>query len=102
MPSPERGIVVSTFVENEMLIIEVRDEGSGIAEKDLIHVMDPFFTTKRDSGGTGLGLSISDGIIRDMGGKISLSSKLGEGTTVKIILPPLQGTNSAARDRKTP
>ena len=82
-----KGLFISTSVNNGILAIEVRDEGKGISEKDLLNVMDPFFTTKRDSGGTGLGLAISDGIVRDMGGEIRISSKLGEGTLVKVLLP---------------
>ncbi|HYB19467.1 MAG TPA: HAMP domain-containing sensor histidine kinase, partial [Thermodesulfobacteriota bacterium] len=51
------------------------------------HVLDPFFTTKRDSGGTGLGLSISYNIIRNHGGDLRLTSNPGQGTTAEITLP---------------
>jgi polar amino acid transport system substrate-binding protein len=49
--------------------------------------MDPFFTTKRNSGGTGLGLSISYNIVQNHGGDLSLQSVYGKGTTATITLP---------------
>ncbi|KUG26041.1 putative two-component sensor [hydrocarbon metagenome] len=49
--------------------------------------MDPFYTTKRDSGGTGLGLSISYNIIKNHNGDLSLHSKPGKGTVALITLP---------------
>jgi signal transduction histidine kinase len=51
------------------------------------HVLDPFFTTKRNSGGTGLGLSISYNIIKNHGGNLLLTSIPGEGTRAEITLP---------------
>ncbi|MCZ7602545.1 MAG: PAS domain-containing sensor histidine kinase [Melioribacteraceae bacterium] len=65
----------------------VKDKGRGIKEKDLKHIMDPFFTTKRDSGGTGLGLSISYNIVKNHGGELSLLSDFGKGTTATVTLP---------------
>jgi signal transduction histidine kinase len=55
-------------------------------------VLEPFFTTKLDSGGTGLGLSISDSIVRDHGGTLEFSSVAGEGTTfvVRLPVPPIK------------
>jgi signal transduction histidine kinase len=65
--------------------IQVRDEGVGIATDDLARVFDPFFTTRRT--GTGLGLAISRRIIEGLGGTITVSSRAGEGTDVRIELP---------------
>lgn len=67
--------------------LSVRDEGQGIDEDNLRHVMDPFYTTKRDIGGTGLGLAVSAGIIQDHGGRLLFESKRNRGTTATIILP---------------
>jgi PAS domain S-box-containing protein len=72
--------------ENEVLIT-VSDEGKGIPPEDLKHIMDPFFTTKRDSGGTGLGLSISYNIIKDHGGDLTIESEQGKGTKAIVTLP---------------
>ncbi|RPH49222.1 MAG: PAS domain-containing sensor histidine kinase [Desulfobacteraceae bacterium] len=66
-------------------IIKVSDTGSGIGEKDLPHVFDPYFTTK--TTGTGLGLSIVHNIIEAHDGKITVESRPGEGTAFTIILP---------------
>lgn len=81
-------IRVSTSVTPDNFVeIKIEDKGSGISEKDLKYIMDPFFTTKRDSGGTGLGLSISYNIIKNHGGELSLQSEIGKGTTATVLLP---------------
>ncbi|HEX6903006.1 MAG TPA: ATP-binding protein [Thermoanaerobaculia bacterium] len=67
----------------------VEDTGPGIPPDQLRRVFDPFFTTKRE--GTGLGLAICHGIIEQHEGEIHLESKVGEGTTVAIRLPLLEG-----------
>ena len=64
--------------------IEVRDQGTGIASDDLGRVFDPYFTTRRT--GTGLGLAISKNIVEGLGGTIGVSSRQGQGTTVRIEL----------------
>jgi signal transduction histidine kinase len=67
--------------------VEVRDQGIGIPEGNLKRILDPFFTTKQDSGGTGLGLSISYNIVKNHGGELAISSVPGEGTTAVVLLP---------------
>lgn len=67
--------------------IAVADNGPGIPEHLQRKVFDPFFTTKNTGKGTGLGLWISYTIIEKMGGKMTLQSKPGEGTTFTITLP---------------
>ncbi len=74
--------------QGESLVrIEVQDTGCGIAPENLDRIFDPFFTTKPVGEGTGLGLSISHDIIRGLGGELTVSSALGEGTTFTILLP---------------
>ncbi|MCX7945010.1 MAG: ATP-binding protein [Deltaproteobacteria bacterium] len=70
------------------VFIEIKDRGVGIDEKDLKKVFIPFFTTKKS--GTGLGLAISKKIIESHNGKLEIFSRLGEGTTVRIVLPSSQ------------
>ena len=70
-----------------MVFTQVRDGGIGIAEERLPYLIDPFFTTKRDTGGTGLGLSVSAGIVKEHGGTMVFESKPGSGTTVTLSLP---------------
>lgn len=65
--------------------IHVSDTGSGIRDTDLSRIFDPFFTTKEK--GTGLGLAIVHKIIENYGGKITVRSQLGKGTTFTIYLP---------------
>lgn len=85
-----KGIFVATSYEasSEKVVIVCRDQGVGIPEQHLNHVMDPFFTTKRDCGGTGLGLSICSTIVQELEGTIEISSEPGRGTTVTLKFPP--------------
>ena len=79
-------IEIRSFMENENLLVEVADNGIGIAEENIQQVMLPFFTTKDPGKGTGLGLSVSYQIIREMQGSIEFSSQLSQGTKIRIIL----------------
>ena len=87
----ERGrIVVRTRAEAGQVIVEVADNGSGIAPQDLKRIFDPFFTTKPVGKGTGLGLSLSYGIVKKHGGRIDVESEPGRGTTFRVSLPVRQ------------
>jgi len=66
--------------------VMVTDDGVGIPKKQLERIFEPFFTTK-DGSGTGLGLSITYGIVKKLGGEISVDSTLGEGTRFTVELP---------------
>ncbi len=77
--------------------LSVRDNGPGIQREVLKHILEPFYTTKKD--GTGLGLSVSYGIIKEHKGDIHIDSKMGKGTTVTIELP-LTGNNEDSRIEK--
>ena len=72
---------------DQEVMLGIHDGGKGIAQENVAHITDPFFTTKRDQGGTGLGLSISSRIIADHKGSMVFESKKGKGTTVIIRLP---------------
>lgn len=76
-----------TTLEPDMISITIRDDGSGISEENLPKIFDPFFTTKGENEGTGLGLSITYGLIQRLKGKIEVKSKVGRGTTFKLIFP---------------
>ena len=92
-------VIVRPVDEGTAVEVLVRDNGLGIAERDLAHVFDPFFTTKPLGLGTGLGLSICHSIVSAAGGDIDVESRAGEGTTVRVVLPVL---HSALTRRSTP
>jgi two-component system NtrC family sensor kinase len=80
-PRPEGGrIRIAARRQGEFQVLEIADNGSGIAPEALPHLFDPFFTTKPVGEGTGLGLSISHGIITGHGGQIEVDSTPGQGT----------------------
>jgi signal transduction histidine kinase len=74
------------FLMSESVHVQIRDTGNGIAEEDLPHIFEPFFSTK-DEKGTGLGLWVSQGIVQAHGGSIKLRSRQGRGTTFSVALP---------------
>ena len=80
-------IELSLTEEKNSAIIRIRDYGSGITEKDLPHIFDPFYTTKEAISGTGLGLSVVYGIVSAHHGKIEVENTSNKGTTFKITLP---------------
>jgi len=80
-------IQINTQNCGNCLVIEIADNGVGIPEEYLSKLFDPFFTTKAPGKGMGLGLSICQSITESFGGRISVESKLGEGSTFKILLP---------------
>jgi signal transduction histidine kinase/ActR/RegA family two-component response regulator len=71
--------------------IEISDTGLGIEEGVRQRLFEPFFTTKAGDRGTGLGLFVSLGIVSGFGGTIEVDSRIGEGSTVRVILPAWQG-----------
>ena len=72
---------------NDAVDIVISDTGCGIPEENLEKIFDPFFTTKPPGKGTGLGLSICHGIILRLGGRITVTSTVGESTVFTITLP---------------
>src|SRR4029077_5352014 len=67
--------------------ITVADDGPGIPADNIPKIFDPFFTTKDVGEGSGLGLSIVHGIVDRHGGRITVESQVGTGTTFRIVLP---------------
>ncbi len=93
---------VGELPSGEYVKIAVTDTGAGIPPEHLERVFEPFFTTKPVGKGTGLGLSQIFGFARQSGGDVSISSTVGEGTTVAIFLPRSQQAALQARERVAP
>jgi PAS domain S-box-containing protein len=83
------------------LRMSVSDTGTGIPGDIIGKIFDPFFTTKERGEGTGMGLSVVHGIIKEMGGAITVYSEPGTGTTFHILLPLVAGRAARAEDKGT-
>lgn len=83
-------ITVRTRHSGDRVVIEVEDNGKGIAQEHLNRIFEPFFTTKPVGEGTGLGLSLSFNIIEKHNGKIEALSTPGQGTRFRVTLPVSQ------------
>ncbi len=79
--------------QNDQIKIQIVDNGTGIPEDIRKDIFNPFFTTKPPGHGTGMGLSVVHGIIKDHGGSIGLTSKMGVGTCFTIRLPVVSTQN---------
>jgi signal transduction histidine kinase len=88
---PGARVRVATRREGGDAIVEVRDEGKGIAPEHLPRVFEPFFTTKDLWSNVGLGLSVSWRIVEEHGGRLTVESRPGEGSTFVVRLPGSPG-----------
>ena len=86
-PDPLRNQIIVRTSHNRDVVIEVIDNGPGIAADLLPRIFDPFFTTKQSIGRAGLGLSIAHGVIASLGGELRCETRQGEGTTFRLSLP---------------
>ncbi len=98
LPRRDRAVRVTTAADAAAgeVVVEVRDQGRGIPERELDRITEPFFSTRADAGGTGLGLSISQTFVDRHGGRIDFASEVGVGTTVTVRLPALAGGEEAS------
>ncbi len=78
--------ILSHLVAGEIRVV-IQDNGPGIEKDVLPHIFEPFYTTKETGKGTGLGLSITYGLIKKLGGDITVRSNIGQGTAFTITLP---------------
>jgi signal transduction histidine kinase len=101
LPDSGCGVRVSTrwAPEDHYLVLEVADQGVGIAPQHLARLCDPFFTTKAAKGGTGLGLAITATLVHEHGGRLTFESEPGRGTRVCVTLPAVDFTLSAVTAR---
>ena len=86
MPNGGRLTLTGAARSTGLVSVEIRDTGTGMSEEQLARALKPFHTTK--AKGLGVGLPLARRIVERMGGRIVLASRLGEGTTVELTLPP--------------
>jgi signal transduction histidine kinase len=80
-------VTVSSFEDGSDVVVQVQDNGPGIPPEIMPRIFESFFTTKPRGVGTGLGLPISQGIVRSMGGEITVDSRPNAGSIFRVRLP---------------
>jgi len=96
----EREISVKTEKGENLIRVIFRDTGPGISPENIEKIFDPFFTTREVGEGTGLGLSVSWEIVKQLGGRLFVASRLGRGTSFVVELPTSTTESVLGRDGK--
>lgn len=94
----EKMMDITVGVQSHWIVLSIRDYGAGIAPENIRKIFSPYFSTKNSSKNWGIGLSLCHKIVMAHSGKISVSSKVGEGTTFTILLPDM--TRRASHPRR--
>jgi signal transduction histidine kinase len=91
---PDGGeLSLASFLRGDSVVIELTDTGRGIPPENLDQVFNPFFSTKDQ--GAGLGLAMTKKILDETGGSVELESEVGQGTVVRMVLPPVMAAEEA-------
>jgi PAS domain S-box-containing protein len=83
----EKGTIVSGVEDKKYIRLTIEDNGPGIDNKIQEKIFDPYFTTKEVGKGSGMGLAVVIGIVKSHDGRITVNSKVGEGTTFTVYFP---------------
>jgi signal transduction histidine kinase len=87
---PQGSITMSAAVEENELVITIKDTGMGISEEYMVHLFEKFYrvgSSENEAPGSGLGLAISQRIVEAHNGRIEVQSKVGVSTTFRVYLP---------------
>ena len=79
-------VIVKSIKGKKAIIIEVKDNGSGIKNSDIQRIFEPFFSTKSSNGGTGLGLYLCHILLQQVGASIEVESEVGVGSVFRLVL----------------
>ncbi len=99
---PDAAVQVTTMATDGSAIVEVTDDGPGIAAADLSRIFDPFYRVRADAtvpDGSGLGLTIARSVVERSGGSLSVASRPGAGTTFVLSLPRHRAPAGSSGDR---
>ena len=83
----DKRILVMTQAQPDGVVLQVKDNGSGMDAETLAHAFDEYYSTKPSGKGTGLGLAVCKSLMESMGGQITLNSEPGAGTTATLRIP---------------
>jgi signal transduction histidine kinase/CheY-like chemotaxis protein len=97
-PPPELGLMT----ERSCALLEVSDTGTGIDDETRARIFEPFFTTKREGAGFGIGLSTVRDLVKLHGGRITLDSSRGQGSTFRLFFPALDVQTFATTGERAP
>jgi CheY-like chemotaxis protein len=98
----EQAVAAGSVPAGDHIVISVTDTGTGMSDEVKARAFDPFFTTKGVGKGTGLGLSMVYGFVKQSGGHVQITSRLGAGTTVTIYLASAAGPAAAVAAAEEP
>jgi len=85
-------------VEDDRVLVDIRDNGTGIPPESLSKVAEPFFSTRRSEGGSGLGLTLACELLRTHGGGLEIAASAPHGACVELHLPTASGNAAATAD----
>jgi two-component system NtrC family sensor kinase len=94
-PASPPNVTITTRLMDSSVLVQVADNGAGMDAATLNQAFEPFFTTKPVGHGSGLGLAVCKSIVEAHGGSLTLESKVGDGTTVNVLLPVGDGRGTA-------